>query len=102
MSWDDFYSKVKETAGLAADKINQTADLATLQVKLSLQERKLEEAYADFGKIAYEHFLGDADKTEALSAEMEKVNAEMKKVAKLKAQIKELKQEPSKADTDAE
>lgn len=93
MSWNEFYAKVKEKAGVAADKINQTADLATLQVKLSLQEHKLEEAYAAFGKLAYEHFLSDTDKTEALSAAMEAVDAEMKKVAKLQEQIRELKTE---------
>ena len=91
MSWDEFYSKLKEKAGVAADKINQTTDLATLQVKLSFQERKLEEAYAAFGKLAYEHFLSDADKTEALSTAMEAVNAEMKKVEKLKKEIEALK-----------
>ena len=42
MTWDEFYSNFKRTVGIAADKINQTADLATLQVKLSLQDYYLE------------------------------------------------------------
>ncbi|MBQ2734996.1 MAG: hypothetical protein IJF33_04110 [Clostridia bacterium] len=100
MTWDEFYSSLKKKVGIAADKINQTADLATLQVKLSLQEHKLEEAYAALGKVAYEHFLNEGDKIEAITAAMEAVDAEMKKVAALKAQIEALKNEDSKAKED--
>ena len=96
MTWDEFYSNFKRTVGIAADKINQTADLATLQVKLSLQERKLEEAYAALGRVAYEHFLNEGDKIEAITAAMEAVDAEMKKVAALKAQMERLKAEETK------
>ncbi|MBQ4334309.1 MAG: hypothetical protein IJC63_02970, partial [Myxococcaceae bacterium] len=32
------------------------ADLATLQVKLSMSEHKLEEEYAALGRVAYKHF----------------------------------------------
>ena len=91
MSWDNFYNTVKQTAILAADKINQTADLATLQVKLSLQERKLEEAYTALGKLAYAHFLSQEDKTEAITAAMDAVDAEMKQVEALKSQIEAVK-----------
>ncbi|MBR2019774.1 MAG: hypothetical protein IKA05_05185 [Clostridia bacterium] len=91
MSWDEFCSKVKEKVGIAADKINQTADLATLQVKLSLQERKLEEAYTALGKLAYAHFLSQEDKTEAITAAMDAVDAEMKQVEALKSQIEAVK-----------
>ena len=98
MTWDEFYSSLKKKVGIAADKINQTADLATLQVKLSLQERKLEEAFAALGRVAYEHFLSECDKIEAITVAMDQVNAEMKKVAELKAQIEALKAEAPKGD----
>lgn len=101
MTWDEFYSSLKKKVGIAADKINQTADLATLQVKLSLQERKLEEAYAALGKVAYEHFLNEGDKIEAITAAMEAVDAEMKKAADLKAQIEAVKTAEPKAKTES-
>jgi hypothetical protein len=46
MNWDDLYSGLKVFANRAAIKINQSADIATLQVKLSMAERKLEETFA--------------------------------------------------------
>ena len=68
MNWDDLYSGIKDFANRAATKINQSADIATLQVKLSLAERKLEEAYAVLGKAAYRHFTEDEDRSDRVTA----------------------------------
>ena len=59
MNWEEIYSGIRSFAGRAATKINQTADMATLQVKLSMAEHKLEEAYAALGKVSFGHFVED-------------------------------------------
>lgn len=74
MDWDTVYGDFKKMANRAADKIEQTATLASLQVKLSLAEKKLEEAYALLGKIAYEHFTDERDLSPRVSAAVSRVN----------------------------
>ena len=75
MTWDEFCDKAKKTVSKAADKLNQTADLATLQVKLSMSERKLDETYAALGKVAYKHFTEEDSSADAVAAAMEAVKA---------------------------
>lgn len=98
MSWDDFYNSFKKAAGKAADKINQTADLATLQVKLSLAEHKLEEAYAEFGKVAYAHFSSEESQVDGITAAMTVVETAQKNVQDLQNRIDEAKQKDTSAD----
>ena len=91
MSWDNFYDSFKRAAGIAADKINHTADLATLQVKLSLAEHKLNEAYAALGRVAYQHFASEESHVDAVTAAMTAVEDAQKVVDELNAQIENLK-----------
>ena len=91
MSWDNFYDSFKRAAGIAADKINHTADLATLQVKLSLAEHKLDEAYAALGRVAYQHFASDESHVDAVTAAMTAVEEAQKNVNDLTAQIEKIK-----------
>ncbi|MBO5294381.1 MAG: hypothetical protein J6B71_03955 [Clostridia bacterium] len=91
MTWDEFYGKVKTTVGKAADKINQTADLATLQVKLNMAEHKLKDAYAELGKAAYKHFSDDESSAETVAATMTLVEEAQKAVDALKAEIEAVK-----------
>ena len=80
MTWDEFYGKVKTTVGKAADKINQTTDLATLQVKLSMAEHKLKDAYAELGRSAYKHFSEEDSSADAVAASMSLVDEALKAV----------------------
>ena len=61
MNWEEIYSGIRSFAGRAATKINQTADMATLQVKLSMAEHKLEETYAALGRASFGHFVEDKE-----------------------------------------
>ena len=96
MTWDEFCNGVKKAAGKAADKINQTADLATLQVKLTMAEHKLDEAYAELGRAAYRHFIDEANGAELVSLMMKGVVDAQKVVDDLKSQIEALKTEEEK------
>ncbi len=70
MTWDELCAGLKKTADIAADKINQSTDLAALRFKLSMAERRISEAYAALGKVAYLHLTADdgADNEEANAA----------------------------------
>ena len=92
MTWDEFCEKARRTVGKTADKINQTADLAALQMKLTILENKLSEAYEKLGKVAYAHFSDDdVDLTEKLSEKMANVETAIKNVEAMKAKIEQLK-----------
>lgn len=93
MSWDQFYSTVKQKAAYAADKINQTADIAALQVKLSMAERKLNDAYAALGKVAYQHFTSDDNHADAVANAIKPVKLAMANVRALKQEIEAKKAE---------
>ncbi|MBQ8213689.1 MAG: hypothetical protein IJZ80_06740 [Clostridia bacterium] len=97
MTWDEFCNGVKKAAGKAADKINQTADLATLQVKLTMAEHKLDDAYAELGRAAYRHFTDENSSAELVSVMMKGVAEAQKAVDDLKAQIEALKEDTEKA-----
>ena len=87
MTWDEIYSKARKTVSKAADKLNQATDLATLQVKLSLSERKLDEEYAALGKIAYRHFVEEKSSAEEVASAIASVQAAQLEVDDYKKQI---------------
>ena len=91
MTWDHFYSGVKKAVGSAADKINQTTDLAALQVKLSMAEKKLQDAYAMLGRAAYRHFSTEDNTAEVVAAYMTGVERAQKEVADLEKQIEQMR-----------
>ncbi len=91
MSLESFYENAKRLANQAAKKINQGADLATLKLKLTIAEDKLEQAYAALGKATYLHFSEENNRTEAIAKAMERVKTELDAVALLKAEIEAAK-----------
>lgn len=102
MTWNDFRKQVKNVSGRAADKINQAADIATLQIKLSSAERKLSAAYESLGKIAYKHFTeeGETD-VEKVTHAVGGVQAIQTDIKNLKAQIELLKKQKEEKDAEA-
>ncbi len=91
MNFDELYGNAKRLAHRAAKKINQTADMAALQVKLSAAEGKLEEAYTLLGRTSYLHFTGEEDLSKKVALAVENVDAAKQKVRDIKEQIKEAK-----------
>ena len=92
MNWDEVAEALRKTVGKTADKINQTADIASLQVKLSMLEHKLAEAYTALGKVSYLHFSDlDTDRSEAVAKAMENVETAKKNVRLMKAKIEKAK-----------
>ena len=87
MNFDELYGSAKRIARRTAKKLGDTADLATLQIKLNAAQGKLEEAYTLLGRTAYLHFSSTEDLTERVTVAVSNVDAQRRKVRELKAQI---------------
>ena len=102
MTWDEFCTKAKRTVGKTAEKINRTADIAALQIKLSTLEGKVAEAYERLGKVAYAYLTNEnAELTEKLSKRMAEVDEALKNVAQMKEKIEQLKKQDSDTEADS-
>ena len=102
MNWEEIYGGIRAFAGRAATKINQTADMATLQVKLSMAEHKLEETYAALGKASFGHFVEDKENFAQISACITDVKNAKLEIRSINAQIEELRQRAANAVVEAE
>jgi len=74
MKWDDVYGSFKRFAAHTAVRLNQTADIATLQVGLATAEKNLDEAYGLLGRVSYDHFSSDEDLSEKVLAAVNAVD----------------------------
>ncbi len=101
MNWEEIYGGIRAFAGRAATKINQTADMASLQVKLSVAENKLEQAYGALGKASFGHFVEDKQNFDEISACIMHVKNAMLEIRSVKAQIEELRQRVADAEKEA-
>ena len=100
MSWDQFYSNVKSFAKKTVDQIDYSADLASLNVKLAVAEKKVNEAFCELGKVAYAHFAGEENSADQVAEAMVRVNDAKRTVAELKLRIQKMKQ--ARAETQKE
>lgn len=102
MNWEEIYGGIRAFAGRAATKINQTADMASLQVKLSMAEHKLEEAYTALGRASFGHFVEDKENFDQISTCITGVKNAMLEIRSVKAQIEELRQRVAEAEKEVE
>lgn len=102
MSWDQFCNSVKKIAKKTVDQIDYSADLANLNVKLAVAEKKVTETYTELGKAAYAHFSGEENGADEVAKAMVQVNDAKRAVAELKLRIKAMKQARAKAQKEAE
>lgn len=101
MNFDSIYSSVKDFAVRTADKLTHSADVATLQVKLAMAEKRLDEAYKNLGKLAYRNFSGKEDSAEKLQNAMSAVDAVKAEMKALRTQIEQKKREAAEAEQKA-
>ena len=93
MNWDHIKSNVKKAAEKTADQLNYSADLASLQLKLSVEERKLEQAYVALGKAAYQHFSDAESSADEVASAMLVVEKELAAVKTLRIRLLTLKKQ---------
>ena len=101
MNWEEIYGGIRAFAGRAATKINQTADMAGLQVKLSMAETRLQEAYAELGRASFGHFVEDKENFDQIAACITNVKNAILDIRTVKAQIEELRQRVADAEREA-
>ena len=92
MDWNELYGGMKRLAKSTAKKINETADMASLQVKLNAAQNKLEEAYTLLGRTSYLHFTGEEDLSKKVALAIEGVEKAKTDVRDIKLQIALAKQ----------
>ena len=86
MTWDEFRETAKAIGSAAAQKVSDLTDIAAARVRLATVEARLRNAYATFGKAAYEHFTADASSPEELAEQV-------KAIALLEAEAEGLRRE---------
>ena len=97
MDWNEFYAGVRRFAGRTAEKLNRTADMASLQVKLSMAEKKLNDAFLSLGRVAYSHFTSDNDESQRVASAVATIEHIKMEIHALEEQIKEARrQAPTK------
>ena len=92
MKFDELYGGARKAAQTAAKKIGSTADLASLHLKLSAAQSRLEEAYTLLGRTSYLHFTGEADLSEKVARAVENVDAARQEVKQIKQKIEQAKE----------
>ena len=97
MSWDQFYNNVKHTVGKAATRLEQSADLASLQIQLTSAERKMQNAYTLLGRIYYRHAIKPSEETE------EELAKALKAVALARRDVREMREivKPQKSESES-
>ena len=98
MGWNEFCRNVRRFTDRAADKINRSADIAALQMKLTMAEKRLDDAYRALGRIAYRHFTEDADHSEAVRAAVSEAERICREIQALREQIASAKKRAAEAD----
>ncbi len=102
MDWNTFYSKVKAGAEKVGRQVSDTADLASLQIKLSGAEKRLEDAYTALGKASFKHFMGKENTADAVAEAIEGVKTAKREMAALKKKIKAKKDAAAKEKEERE
>ena len=89
MDWKELQESTKAIKEIAAQKINEMSDLASLHLKLKTSEYRLRVLYEELGKVAFCHFTTDESHVEKIKKFVEAIAAEQQTVTDLRATIKQ-------------
>ncbi len=96
MDWKEIGESTKVITGIAAQKINEMSDLASLHLKLKTAEYRLRVLYEELGKTAYTHFTGDDSRVEQIKKFVEAIAIEQKSISDLRDAIRRSQQPQGK------
>lgn len=88
MDWKELQESTKAITGIAAQKINEMSDLASLHLKLKTSEYRLRVLYEELGKVSFRHFTTDDSRIEQIRKFVEAITVEQKTAAELRAAIR--------------
>ena len=101
MNWNELCEQIKIGAEKTVDKLGQTADIASLQVKLSVYEHKLDAAYMNLGRLTYRyHQKNSTVREEDVIAAVAKVRLAKRTAYAYRKRIDQLKAEQKKPRTE--
>lgn len=88
MDWKEIQEGTKALAGIAAQKINEASDLASLHLKLKTAEYRLRVLHEELGKTAYLHFTTEESRVEKIKKFVEAITIEQKTIRDLRSAIR--------------
>lgn len=89
MDWEGFGARIAGVGKDVSEKVRETADVVRLRQKMNEEERKLQSAYVELGKMLYEKQEGEID--EELIPYFERITEARAAVNELKNNINQLK-----------
>lgn len=96
MDWKELQESTKAITELAAQKLNEMSDLASLHLKVKTSEHRLRILYEELGKISYKHFTTDEDEIEKIRKFVEAIAIEQKSISDLRDTIQLMQENQSK------
>lgn len=96
MDWKELQENTKAITDIAAQKINDMSDLASLHLKLKTAEYRLRMLHEELGKTAYRHFTTDDSRVEQIKKFVEAITVEQKSITNLKKAIRDRQQSQPK------
>ena len=96
MDWKELEESTKAITGIAAQKINEISDLASLHLKLKTADYRLRVLYEELGKTSYKHFTSDDSRVEQIKKFVEAITIEQKSIADLRDTIRRSQQPQGK------
>ncbi len=92
MAWEDFSQRISRTGKEVGEKVKETSEVVRLRQKKSSNESKLQDVYAEIGRLYYEshseevpeEMLPYFEKVTELQADMEEEQAEIDSIRKTK------------------
>ena len=100
MDWKELQESTKILTGIAAQKINEMSDLASLHLKLKTAEYRLRVLYEELGKTAFEHFTSENSRVERIKKFVEAISVEQKSIADLKQAIQMLQEKSAEKQSE--
>ena len=96
MDWKELQESTKVITELAAQKLNEMSDLASLHLKVKTSEHRLRILYEELGKISYKHFTTDEDQIEKIRKFVEAIAIEQKNISDLHNTLQLMQENQSK------
>ncbi len=96
MDWKELQENTKALTGIAAQKLNEASDYATLLLKLKTAEYRKKTLYEEFGQTAYRYFTTDEESADGLKKYIKAISVAEREVLLLKKQLDEKKADAEK------
>ena len=93
MDWKELQDNTRALTGIAAQKLNEASDYATMLLKLKTAEYRRKSLYEEFGRTAYRYFTTDEEGAEGLKKYIKAIAVAEREVSALRAQIEQKKAE---------